>query len=210
MDSQKCRTCGEVKSFSDFWKQLDNRTGLQGECKICMKARRRRFYRRNAHAQMVSREKYRRANPVWLMVNNAKSRAKKRGMEFDLKVSDVVIPELCPVLGIKLIVRGKKSGVGHLCKDNSPSIDRVDNAKGYTRNNILIVSFKANRLKADASVEELRKVADFYEKRFSENSSVAGAGGMLPENLFRQSDLPMPGMQPQPKKQKSSVPLRPS
>ena len=36
--------------------------------------------------------------------------------------------------------------------------------KGYVKENILVVSMKANRIKTDATVEEIRKVADFYEK----------------------------------------------
>ena len=36
--------------------------------------------------------------------------------------------------------------------------------KGYTKNNIVIVSTRANRIKSDATLDEIRKVADFYEK----------------------------------------------
>ena len=46
----------------------------------------------------------------------------------------------------------------------SPSFDRIDPKKGYTKNNIVIVSTRANRIKSDATVDEIRKVADFYEK----------------------------------------------
>lgn len=46
--------------------------------------------------------------------------------------------------------------------DNTPSIDRVDNSKGYVKNNIVIVSWRANRLKSDATPYELRRLAKFY------------------------------------------------
>ena len=36
--------------------------------------------------------------------------------------------------------------------------------KRDTQNNIVIVSNRANRIKSDATVNEIRKVSDFYEK----------------------------------------------
>lgn len=79
-------------------------------------------------------------------------------MSFDLKIEDIVVPKRCPVLGIELFHGAKK-----ICM-NSPSIDRIDNSKGYVRGNVLVVSMKANIIKSNASVEEIRRVADFYEK----------------------------------------------
>ena len=43
-------------------------------------------------------------------------------------------------------------------------IDRIDPKKGYVKGNIIVVSMRANRIKTDATVDEIRKVADFYEK----------------------------------------------
>ena len=44
----------------------------------------------------------------------------------------------------------------------SMSIDRIDNNKGYHKNNIVVVSFKANTMKNSATLKELYQVADFY------------------------------------------------
>ena len=46
----------------------------------------------------------------------------------------------------------------------TPSIDRIDPKKGYVKDNIIVVSMRANRIKSDATVDEIWKVADFYEK----------------------------------------------
>ena len=43
------------------------------------------------------------------------------------------------------------------------SIDRIDNSLGYDKNNVIIVSKKANQIKSNANVEELFKVANFYK-----------------------------------------------
>ena len=56
------------------------------------------------------------------------------------------------------------SQLGSKNNDLTPSIDRINPKKGYIKENIIVVSMKANRIKTDATVEEIRKVADFYEK----------------------------------------------
>lgn len=85
-----------------------------------------------------------------------KSNCKKNGIDFDLTLDDVIVPENCPVLGIPL--EHSKGRVS----DNSPSIDRINPNGGYTKDNIIVVSWKANRLKSNASVDELIRVAMFY------------------------------------------------
>lgn len=93
------------------------------------------------------------------MMYLAIGRARKRGLEFSITESDISIPEFCPILGIPLSV-----GIGKATA-NSPSLDRIDNTKGYVPGNVVVVSFKANTIKNNATVEELRKVLKFYEAR---------------------------------------------
>lgn len=107
------------------------------------------------------RRKYLRAkkqNPISLLFKNAKRRAKEKGLEFSITHDDVKIPDKCPILGIPLF-----SADGH-AKDNSPSIDRIDSTQGYVPGNVMIISFRANTLKSDASIEELKLVLDFLCK----------------------------------------------
>lgn len=65
-----------------------------------------------------------------------------------------MIPELCPVFGVKLV---------HGDLDWTPSIDRVDATCGYVKGNIAIISNKANRLKNNATADELRTVAAWLD-----------------------------------------------
>jgi len=67
----------------------------------------------------------------------------------------------CPVFGIKFVF-GK--GNNWSDKQNSMSIDRIDNNKGYHKDNVVVVSFKANTMKSTATLKELYQVADFYHK----------------------------------------------
>lgn len=83
---------------------------------------------------------------------------KKKGLEFSITASDITIPEYCPVLGIPIF-----RGIGR-DGPNSPSIDRIDNTKGYIKSNIIVVSHRANQLKRDATIDELNKLSEFYTK----------------------------------------------
>ena len=101
-----------------------------------------------------------RKNRISRLVKSARDRAEERGMAFDLTAADIVVPELCPVLGIRLVWR-EAGGSRGFPRDNSPSIDRFDNALGYTRDNVRIISWRANAIKGDATREEIELVAAY-------------------------------------------------
>lgn len=94
------------------------------------------------------------------ILSRVKSRAKKLAIPFNLEDVDISIPEFCPVLGIKLILVNQGSGY-HI---DSPSLDRVDPKMGYTKGNVRVISARANLLKNDATVEELRLVLKDLER----------------------------------------------
>lgn len=93
----------------------------------------------------------------YALYSGCKARAKKDNLSFDLDLTDILIPATCPVLGIP-ISRGNKFHT-----QASPSIDRFDNTKGYTKENIRIISRRANCLKNDATVEEMKKVLNYMK-----------------------------------------------
>lgn len=91
------------------------------------------------------------------MLRCARSRAKQQNIPFDLTADDIIIPEFCPILGLKLEIASGKA------EDNSPSLDKIIPSLGYVKGNICVISNRANRIKYNASLDELKKVVSFLE-----------------------------------------------
>lgn len=87
--------------------------------------------------------------------NACKGNAKKTGMEFSITVDDIDMPTHCPFLGIKLT-----NILGQGRTFSNASLDRIDPRKGYVIGNVQIVSDLANRMKQDATPEQLLKFAE--------------------------------------------------
>jgi len=87
------------------------------------------------------------------MLASAKWRARRDGVPFDLTLVDIKVLRRCPYLGIPIFVGDGRPG------DNSPSLDRLDPELGYVRGNVIVVSFRANQIKSDASPDELERIA---------------------------------------------------
>ena len=138
-ETRYCPHCKVVKPSIEFDECHSTSDGLQSWCRGCSSTR------------------LTKAPWAYLAFWTAKNRAKSKGIEFSLKVEDIVVPAVCPVLGIPLYTNKGKAG------PNSPSLDRIDNTKGYTPENIQIISYRANVIKGDASVEEVRKVLSYME-----------------------------------------------
>ena len=94
------------------------------------------------------------------LFQQAQYRAKTKNISFDIEVSDIVIPETCPILGLPL----KKSIDGN--RDLSPSLDRIDNAKGYIKGNIQVISSKANTMKANANKNDLINFSNWVKENY--------------------------------------------
>ncbi len=137
-----CKTKFEVNS------------NVQLYCDDCIKKRRR-------HQSHDKKRLYK--HPEKNLWHNAKKRAKRKNLPFEIKITDLKLPKLCPVLGIPLYIDPpKKKGDGR--GGHGYSIDKIDNNKGYTKDNICIISDRANRLKSDGTLEEFKKIVKYIEK----------------------------------------------
>jgi hypothetical protein len=100
---------------------------------------------------------------LYNMWNNCRRRALKRNIPCTITIDDISIPNECPILGIPLV-----QGTNVVCA-NSPTIDQIEIGKGYTPENIQVVSSLANRMKQNATLEQCVALGEWAAKqrRFS-------------------------------------------
>jgi hypothetical protein len=157
MPSGKCPTCSVVlieencaPSVMKRNARVDGSYGPpRGECRKC-------------HDATVN--KFRSADPKSWLLYASRQRSKQRGWDNTLTLNDVPdIPKRCPVF--PWIILEYKIGVGRSEIDSSPSLDRIDNTKGYVKRNVRVISHRANNLKSDASDKELAALGVDATKR---------------------------------------------
>lgn len=162
-----CSKCGHQGPLRDFVRdrnvcypcQRAYENSYNAKNRERVRARNRR-YRESRKDEVVERQrldhlKYMRERySERQMLISARKRAKKNDWPFNLELEDIVIPEVCPLLGITIVKRGKISN-----RDSSPSLDRIDSQKGYVKGNVAVISYRANRIKNDATDKELKLLA---------------------------------------------------
>ena len=163
-----CTYCGEFKPFSEFHKMKTGKYGYRAMCKDCCKEKYESDGKRNEQRKLARREKrlndeYRiqgnlkdvetrhlnKESLIKQLLRSAKQRAQDKNLEFNIDISDITLPDICPLLEIPL-----DSHYGS-AQDNSYSIDRIDSTKGYIKGNVWVISKRANTLKNNATIEEL-------------------------------------------------------
>lgn len=170
-----CKTCNTPKELNEenFHKRTVSKDGFNDDCKQCacekvsasrkkyadrIRTYNREYGRRNPDKVKKWNRENRVRNYEVRMLHEAKTRATRRGLPFSITKNDFSIPECCPVLGIVLEI-GEQ-----FAKYNSPSLDAIRPELGYVPGNVAVISHRANSIKNDASVEELRRVADWLER----------------------------------------------
>lgn len=125
--------------------------------KDCQKRYRQRRLLREPDFERKHSQLYREKYPERVMISHAKQRALKRNIEFQLSEKDIKIPQVCPVLGILLTIGSGRQ------QDSSPSLDRINPSIGYLPDNIRVISWRANKLKGDSTIEEMEKILEYMK-----------------------------------------------
>jgi hypothetical protein len=165
--TKKCCICKEEKPLFEFSKNLSSKDGLQYKCRPCDVEYQRKRRKANPQKTTDYLRKYQQNKRkdfdyrLQMLINASKQRARLKGREHSINVDDLkaIYPKngCCPIFGMKL----EFNSAGF--RENSPSIDRIDSQKGYTKDNIQIVSWKANRIKGYASIEELEMLLSYLK-----------------------------------------------
>lgn len=116
----------------------------------------------------ASRKKHKLQNPELTILQRAKHRAQKEGNFFNIDISDIIIPTTCPILGIPLTKVSSETTLSN----NSPSLDRVDNTKGYVKGNVAVISQLANSRKRDMTLKQIENMY-LYTKKYA-NQEIKG------------------------------------
>lgn len=126
---------------------------LSRACVECQRATTRAYRMRKGDAHRLRMREHaakrnleRPAEKLW---RGAKERAANKNLVFTISVSDTVIPDACPLLGIPLRV-----GKGRTCA-GSPTLDRILNDRGYVSGNVWVISNAANTCKSNLSAEDI-------------------------------------------------------
>lgn len=107
---------------------------------------------------------------AYTLFKSARARAREKKFEFDLDV-DFILERInrgyCPILGLPFDLSGERDTWHHPC---APSLDRIDSAKGYTKDNVAVVSVWWNTAKSqwapEFHKEAIRRAAEYFNRRF--------------------------------------------
>ena len=135
-----CMKCLQMLPVEQFHKHRLCKGGYNSVCKECRKPLSIQHHKNRS----IERRLY----------DSAKSRSTKNGREFTLLLEDIVIPDICPVFNVPLVEKTPYAA----------SIDRKDSSRGYTKDNIQIISLRANILKNDSTLQELEQLVSFMRK----------------------------------------------
>lgn len=113
----------------------------------------------NAAYMREYQKQRRRTMPGRAMWERAHKRAMERNLDFTLHKDSIFVPRTCPVLGVAITSGAKRAA-------SSPSLDRIHPKRGYVPDNVRVISDRANRLKGDRSLDEIKRLAEYGPHEF--------------------------------------------
>lgn len=126
-----CLDCKKIRAQSSQYKELKKR------------------YNRSDIGKQKQAMKYRKSSIFLILKNCARERARKAKLPFNLTVEFIISiwpkDNKCPIM-LREFNSNKNKGLNRPSPD-APSIDRIIPEKGYVKENVQIISHKANTLK---------------------------------------------------------------
>lgn len=182
-----CNACGREKTRAEFSKDLSAADGLSTQCKQCRSDKQKQ--RRNSPETRQDtllryrnyRKKYRGEKRGFYLVKEARARAKKMGLSFDLDDFKIQIQQrvdngICEMTGMRFNLEGGRTW-------DSPSLDRIDSTKGYEITNVRVVILAVNIMMSNWGQEKVLEVARALQEK--EDQKKNSFGNRLEQNLMR-------------------------
>lgn len=158
-----CAKCHTEKPKFEFYRNRHNKDGYCPNCKSCEilkydSTERSKKYKRLKNLHCSSPET-KRVYYIKQILKGARTRAKEKSLSFSLTLEWALknAGTHCPILGTEYVYGGIHPSKANL------SIDRINPNKGYDEDNCVFISHRANAIKNDATIEELKKILSFYE-----------------------------------------------
>ena len=151
--TKQCGKCRKFKLSTEFSKNATKKDGLSDRCKHCFNIYKTDIVNNLTDAQFL--------------FESAQKRAKRLGREFSITVENIeaVDTNICPILNIPIKRYLHQANTGRNKNNQQPdskSLDRIDASKGYTPNNIRVISWRANNLLSNATPSELAAISNYY------------------------------------------------
>jgi len=141
-----CADCNELRCVTDFYASKRGRKDALGIL-------------RGRLCKQCSSRRYKQSSAAQKLYYGAKRRALEKKIEFAIDPDDIIIPSHCPILGIELIPGISERDITRYA--HAPSLDRIDNSKGYIPGNIFVISRRANVLKANSTEDEILAIFSY-------------------------------------------------
>lgn len=95
-------------------------------------------------------------------LHNAKSRSIRENVPFDLTLQDLIeiATDECPIFHTPFVWGASGLGKGKTRPD-SPTLDRILPELGYIKSNVAFLSYRANRIKDNGTMQEHYDIADW-------------------------------------------------
>jgi hypothetical protein len=153
MEKKKCYQCKRTKQIEDFHKNSARPDGRNTRCKECssnyMKEDRKKYPDKYKRKKLNHRKK--RLFYVWAQQTLYKH--KKKGIKIGISIREVeetgITTRYCSLCGCKLM---RNNGKGP--KNNSPTLDRINNDNIINEDNIMVICHLCNKTKGERSLNE--------------------------------------------------------
>ena len=148
----RCSTCEQwLPLHANFFnKNKAKKSGFDNQCKDC------HYACKTKHLQRENKK-------AWFSQKacGARNRAKKKGIDFNLKFDDLEYPDFCPMTKKKLSYSVRTKHTDNRMRVEAASLDRIDSSEGYVAGNVRVVSWRYNMMKgphSDADLYEMCKI----------------------------------------------------